>query len=157
MGPTNMDNLCSYCPPTPKSSTNQSYCVQGNWGLDTHNPQRMTGFFARAARPQIIAGVTDGMSNTFMAGEVIPSHCNWYWWAAHNFPMSNTTIPIGRLDLNISGNYYDSCGYKSFHPGGANFLMGDGRVQFVKNSINYITYNAVGSSRLGEVVDASTF
>jgi prepilin-type N-terminal cleavage/methylation domain-containing protein/prepilin-type processing-associated H-X9-DG protein len=158
MGPTNMDNKCRYCPPTPSGSTVQSYCVQGNWGLDaTPSNQKMTGMFARANFCQRIAGVKDGLSNTFMMGELVPTQCNWFYAFAHNFPMSNTTIPLGRLDLSISGNYWDSCGYKSFHAGGSNFLMGDGRVQFIKNSINYQTYNALGSSRLGEVLSSDAY
>jgi prepilin-type N-terminal cleavage/methylation domain-containing protein/prepilin-type processing-associated H-X9-DG protein len=158
MGPTDMDNKVNYCPPTPPGSKTQSYCVQGNWGIDTtpNNP-KMVGMFARSPTCQRIAAVKDGLSNTFMMGELIPTHCNWQYAFAHNFPMSATSIPLGRIDLTITGNYWDSCGFKSFHAGGANFLLGDGRVQFIKTSINYKAYNALGSSRLGEVVSADAY
>ena len=154
MGPTDMDDKVKYCPPTAPASKVQSFCIQGNWGLNKDLIPKMVGMFARAANCQRIAGVKDGMSNTFLAGELVPTHCNWHNAFGHNFPMSATSIPLGRLDLSISSAYSDSCGFKSFHPGGANFLMGDGRVQFVKNSINYQTYNALGSSRMGEVISA---
>ena len=158
MGPSNMDNLCNYCPPSPKSSGTQSYCAQGNWGLDaTPNNPRMVGFFARSPVCQRIAGVKDGMSNTIMVGEVLPAQCAWFYAFNQNFPMSNTTIPINRNDLNNPGAYYDSCGYKSNHAGGVNFTMGDGSVKFLKNSINYATYNALGSARLGEVISSDQY
>ena len=154
-GPSNMDNLCNYCPPSPKSSGTQSYCAQGNWGVD--NSGKMVAFFARSPLSQRISGVKDGMSNTLMVGEVLPATCNWYYAASQNFPIAGTVIPLNRLDLTIPGNYYDSCGYKSNHAGGVNFTMGDGSVKFLKTSINYQTYNALGSARLGEVVSSDQY
>ena len=45
----------------------------------------------------------------------------------------------------------------SLHPGGANVLMGDGSVRFVKQSINLLTWQAVCSRSNGEVVSADAF
>ena len=46
---------------------------------------------------------------------------------------------------------------RSRHPGGVNALMGDGSVKFAKDSINYITWRALGSSQGGEVVSSDAF
>jgi len=45
-----------------------------------------------------------------------------------------------------------SFGFRSYHPGGANFLVGDGTVKFVKQTINLQTYQALGTRANGEVI-----
>jgi prepilin-type N-terminal cleavage/methylation domain-containing protein/prepilin-type processing-associated H-X9-DG protein len=170
MGPTNMDSKVPYCPPTPSGSTVQSWCSQGNWGAT--NPQSkagtLTGFFARFEQSQRMAGVTDGLSNTFLVGETLPNDCRWFGAFNHNFPMSSTAIQLNQLSLIgqnafgvtgiTNGNaYWATCGYKSRHPGGANFLMGDGSSRFIKSSISYQIYNQLGSSAMSEVISADAF
>ncbi|MHC5538792.1 DUF1559 family PulG-like putative transporter, partial [Singulisphaera rosea] len=44
--------------------------------------------------------------------------------------------------------------YGSMHPGGANFLMGDGSVRFVKETINPGIYSALGTRAGGEIISA---
>jgi len=162
MGPTNMDNKVPYCPPTPSGSTNQSYCVQGNWGSTSSSMSgRLVGFFGRWELCQRIAGVTDGMSNTFFVGETLPDQCKYYGAYNHNFPMAPTSIPLNMIHL-IKGavtnsTYYQVCGFKSRHSGGSNFLMGDGTVKFVKESINYQVFNSLGSAGMGEIVSADQY
>jgi prepilin-type N-terminal cleavage/methylation domain-containing protein/prepilin-type processing-associated H-X9-DG protein len=48
-------------------------------------------------------------------------------------------------------------GLSSWHPGGANVLMCDGSVKFLKNSTNQQTIWALGSKNQGEVIDASSY
>jgi prepilin-type processing-associated H-X9-DG protein len=50
-----------------------------------------------------------------------------------------------------------SKGFKSMHPGGTNFLMGDGSVKFLKASISIPTYAALGSRAGGEVIGADSY
>jgi prepilin-type processing-associated H-X9-DG protein len=45
-------------------------------------------------------------------------------------------------------------GFRSNHPGGANFLFGDGSVRFLKETINMATYRALSTRKLGEVISA---
>jgi prepilin-type N-terminal cleavage/methylation domain-containing protein/prepilin-type processing-associated H-X9-DG protein len=53
------------------------------------------------------------------------------------------------LSLNIAA--------RSKHPGGVNSLMADGHVQFVKNSINVLVWQALGSRNGGEVISADGY
>ncbi len=45
----------------------------------------------------------------------------------------------------------------SYHPGGLNYLFGDGSVKFLKLSINLGVYAALGTRAGGEVVGADAF
>ncbi|APW63811.1 DUF1559 domain-containing protein [Paludisphaera borealis] len=47
--------------------------------------------------------------------------------------------------------------FRSNHPGGGNFAMADGSVRFVKDSINYVAYRALGSRASGEVISADAY
>jgi len=61
----------------------------------------------------------------------------------------------GGTNSNASDGQYQNA--TSNHPGGANFLFGDGGVRFIKSSINMRTYWALGSRALGEVVSSDSY
>jgi prepilin-type N-terminal cleavage/methylation domain-containing protein/prepilin-type processing-associated H-X9-DG protein len=71
----------------------------------------------------------------------------------------NSTSPdcasftIGNLGPAGSGMYAS----RSFHPGGVNTLFSDGSVRFVKDSINQLTWWAIGTKNGGEVVSADSY
>ena len=44
-----------------------------------------------------------------------------------------------------------------FHPSGANILLGDGSVRFLKDTVNLATVWALGSRAQGEVISADQF
>ncbi len=48
-------------------------------------------------------------------------------------------------------------GFRSQHPGGANFAFADGSVKFIKNSISVPVYRALGTRALGEVIGADQY
>ena len=48
-------------------------------------------------------------------------------------------------------------GPRSFHSGGVNVLMLDGHVQFIKDSVNLVTWRALATRANGEVVSADAF
>jgi prepilin-type processing-associated H-X9-DG protein len=107
---------------------------------------------AATPRPRL-AEVTDGLSNTFMVGETLPTHCVWQSVFVPNFPLSGTMIPLNTMEAAATNvNPGRVCGYKSLHPNGASFAMGDGSVRFVSRTIDYRLYNYIGSRAGGEQV-----
>jgi prepilin-type N-terminal cleavage/methylation domain-containing protein/prepilin-type processing-associated H-X9-DG protein len=157
----------------------------GYWGTTFGPPDGFTlgsgtmrGYFdyRSTGKPSTVASVTDGTSNTLMAGEVIPSRAAdsnfWYFNGAY----AGTTVPLGwnsntyPADApNCVGQWQNSTapngcrfsaaakGFVSFHPGGSNFLFGDGSVRFLKNSISLVIYCALGSRAGGEVVSSDAY
>jgi len=66
---------------------------------------------------------------------------------------------------NCSANYISSWGQdfwgtsnaSSLHPGGVNVCMTDGSVRFIKDTVNQVTWWAIGSRNGGEVVSADSY
>lgn len=162
MGPTHMDQ-CPFCPAGSTPSEN-NYCCQG-WNFGTNGnaglgipPGTFAGMFGRSNKSIRLAEVSDGLSNTFMAGETIPKHCVFMSAFNHNFPLSGTMIPLNTMESAAGGTpqagtmWFRTCGYKSLHPNGANFAMADGSIRFVPRSIDYRLYNSLGTRAGGEQV-----
>ena len=121
-----------------------------------------------------ISSVTDGTSNSIMVGEVIPSQAADSNFWNENGGTAGTTIPINwnsntipAADPTCKGQWQNavlgcrfgaaSKGFKSMHPGGANFLFADGSVRFLKSSISTATYASLGSRNGGEVISADAY
>jgi prepilin-type N-terminal cleavage/methylation domain-containing protein/prepilin-type processing-associated H-X9-DG protein len=83
---------------------------------------------------------TGAIFNACFAGAALPP--DW---------IKNSAIPGGPC------NQLGQWGFRSFHPGGGNFAMGDGSVKFIKNSINLVTYRGLGTRNLGEIVSADQY
>ena len=161
MGPTHMGQ-CPFCP-AGDTPSEQNYCCQG-WSYGTNgNPAlgipagAFAGMFGRSRRSLRLAEVTDGLSTTFMAGETIPKHCTFMGVFSLNFCVSGTSIPINTMEDDSRSypnafNWFRTCGYKSFHPNGANFAMGDGSVRFIRTQIDYRIYNHLGTRAGGEQI-----
>lgn len=151
MGPTEPDQ-CFYCP-----RGNPSYCCQGhNYGT-ANPPNNSVGMFGRYPRGFRLGDVKDGLTNTIMAGETLPGHCIHNVAFGGNFPMAGTMIPLNNMmgegkTAHGDPKHWHTCGYKSLHTGGANFLMGDGSVRFFAEFIDYRLYNGLGTRAGHEVV-----
>ena len=55
------------------------------------------------------------------------------------------------------GPTYASVASRSYHPGGVNALFADGSVHWIKNSVNYQTWRALGSVGGGEVISSDSY
>lgn len=145
MGPTEMGRSgCPFCP-DPRPSPNNICCQSSNFGSDRNDS---VGMFGRHITTIKLEDVKDGTSHTIMAGETIPSHCAFMGAYAPNFPLTSTNIPINVMEDGAGTwtNWNRTCGYKSYHPGGANFVMGDGSVHFFPETIDYpYLFNALGT------------
>ena len=113
------------------------------------------GRYAWAAR---IAEIPDGLSNTFLVGECVGRTSIVVNWAVESF--ATTAYPINYQTRSLVANpptqanprWDESIAFRSYHPGGANFLLCDGSVRFVKDSIAGSTYRALASREGAEVI-----
>lgn len=128
-----------------------------------------SGIFARAEWAASIREITDGTSHTIAVGEVLPE-CNFElirfgWWNSQAF-YAHTSVPINYDSCTQTApgypapqtcgtyfNYNTNAGFKSKHPGGAQFVLADGSVQFISDSIDYRNYQRLGDRRDGESVE----
>jgi prepilin-type N-terminal cleavage/methylation domain-containing protein/prepilin-type processing-associated H-X9-DG protein len=113
------------------------------------NTDSCAGIFCRRHLPTDLKTVTDGTSRTFAAGETLPTHWVWNCVFCDNFPVSSTHIPLNTMLRNDTPTappgYWEISGYKSEHPGGVNFVMVDGSVHFFSETLDYVTYNMLGT------------
>jgi len=147
-------------------------CYKGNLGDNTTGPfpgsnnaygdlngtlPTATGMFWRAQMVVSIAAVTDGTSNTMLAGEALPNTCNWNAWSESNSSVATVSIPMNQKvnrDRTQPGYCY---GFRSQHPGGMNVAFADGSVRFLKETIAVPVYRAISTRAGGEVVSADSF
>lgn len=155
MGPTHMDN-CPFCPdPNPGVG---NWCCRGfNFASTTgagFEAGDYQGMFGRHFKTIRFNDVTDGLSNTLMAGETLPKHCLWNSAFSPNFSTTSTNIPLNTLENagNSASNWFRTCGFKSKHQNGANFVYGDGSVHFVRTNIDFRLFNDLGTRAGGETV-----
>ncbi|WP_168189389.1 DUF1559 domain-containing protein [Paludisphaera borealis] len=133
------------------------------------------------------AGVTDGLSNTVFASEKTPYLADATWvgiipgyrhFAYNAFASAGTggdgvnyDYPGAILASHSGPSLYEvpqvihppnsplghTDEFYALHPGGANVLMGDGSVRFVKQSINLLAWQALSSRSNGEVISADAY
>jgi prepilin-type N-terminal cleavage/methylation domain-containing protein/prepilin-type processing-associated H-X9-DG protein len=80
---------------------------------------------------------------------VVPPNSKNFPW--HTCLMSGSACPTCAMDgttfVNASSN----------HPGGCNFALADGSVRFIKDSINMLTYQSLGTRASGEIVSSDSY
>ena len=96
------------------------------------------------------ADIPDGSSTTILVGEKLTTDLDLGWISGTNATLRNTGTPInGAIALTtieIVG------GFASRHPGGANFMFGDGSIRFLHNTIPQDLYRRLGNRGDGELV-----
>lgn len=129
-----------------------------------------------------LAGIIDGTSNTFMAGEMHYTIKGWTYSSTSTSPPGSagqprtgstnwvfghpgqgnceatTMVPMNTRDYfpTSDPDYWKKSGlyaFRSVHSGGGgNFLLCDGSVRFIRDNIAFTTYQALGSRNGGEAV-----
>jgi prepilin-type N-terminal cleavage/methylation domain-containing protein/prepilin-type processing-associated H-X9-DG protein len=80
-------------------------------------------------------------------------------WTPPNTPPCQNSIDawnVGSLGVGFIGAY-GAPSANSLHPGGVNVGFCDGSVHFIKNTVNYITWWALGSRSMGEVISSDAY
>jgi prepilin-type N-terminal cleavage/methylation domain-containing protein/prepilin-type processing-associated H-X9-DG protein len=126
----------------------------------SHAKDPCEGMICRNITGVALQKVTDGLSKTIMASETLPAHTAYNCAFCTNFPVISTHIPINLMESDedlpeatrrAGGQpHWRHAGFKSKHTNGINVLMGDGSVSFVDASIDYVTFNVMGSRSRGD-------
>ena len=132
-----------------------------------------SGIFWRECSGVSLAQITDGTSNTFLAGEQLMQVTNWNSWVEANQSIGSTALPLNYVAPGVriggtfgstvisngtsdTGSWHHWYTFRSQHPGGGNFALCDGSVKFIKNTINFQVYQALSTRNLGEVISADS-
>jgi prepilin-type N-terminal cleavage/methylation domain-containing protein/prepilin-type processing-associated H-X9-DG protein len=145
-------------------------------GRGTAASARADGMFSRCIQFGIRDAV-DGTSNTILMGErsffdpffdrcgpetgtttTMIGNWGWVWFGAEGNAFLGTGVPINFL-IRSCADFTDPLRYDdrinafgSNHTGGATFALADGSVRFFSQSIDPLSFNALGTRGGGEVV-----
>lgn len=152
--------------PTAVFENPDCYCVHPWKALaqaPADSPTNFAGPFTRLGTRMKLSQVTDGLSNTLFFGEVRPQfseHARNGWSGSNNGSGYCTTLIPINFDTSKetspdpcqrSYNWNTEVGFKSAHVGGASFLLGDGSVRFVSQTLDHNLYQAIGGKQDGQV------
>jgi hypothetical protein len=115
---------------------------------DCHNTSPCNGVFFRNSYqfPKRWERFSDGTANTFIVGEDLPRHNRRSVWCFANGDWGSTHIPLNyKPEPATPDDYWNVMGFRSDHPGGVNFLIGDGQVRFIPTDVDYSVYRALGT------------
>jgi prepilin-type N-terminal cleavage/methylation domain-containing protein len=159
-GPTGTSGTGNPSCPCAEGAIWNSYVTPG------YSESKPAGPFTRLGNRYMcrMADVTDGLSSTIFFGEVrrdCSGHNRGGWARTNNGQgLFTTLIPINYSSCDL-GNNPDGCkrhcnwnmefGFKSLHPGGSQFVFGDGAVHFLPETIDHWNYQALGDRAGGKV------
>jgi prepilin-type N-terminal cleavage/methylation domain-containing protein/prepilin-type processing-associated H-X9-DG protein len=128
------------------------------------NEENFAGPFTRLGVRSKPAQITDGLSKTIFVGEVrvnCSEHAQAGWAHTNNGNGYCTTLVKINFDscnefapdpCNRPKTWNTEVGFKSLHPGGAQFLFGDGSVHFLSETVDYQLYQYLGAKADGHSV-----
>lgn len=115
--------------------------------------------FDRRRGPAIkMRDTVDGTSNTLFVGEISPEWYAWPSWFSWHAPFSTHRSPnhVHRIYRRVGSRTASQHGWtegftaNSFHPGGCHFLLVDGSIQFVTETIDLTAYQQLGHPQDGK-------
>lgn len=128
---------------------------------NAHNSVACNGVLWRNSyfRPISIRRIIDGTSKTFLVGESVVEqdyHSAAFYsdgdFATCGIPLNY--FEYGATPEDIIAEWWKFRGFKSLHPGGVQFVLCDGSVQFIQENISTAAYRAM-ATRDGEEVIGS--
>jgi prepilin-type N-terminal cleavage/methylation domain-containing protein/prepilin-type processing-associated H-X9-DG protein len=126
-----------------------------DWSCDGYWPRRDADGILFQGSEISTNKITDGTSHTLMAGELVgsgPGTNDGYFWVSWNVLHTRNGINLP-LQIPPSGAWVlDETGFSSYHPGGCNFVLGDGSVQFISESIDQAVLSAMTTRAADDVV-----
>jgi prepilin-type N-terminal cleavage/methylation domain-containing protein/prepilin-type processing-associated H-X9-DG protein len=152
----------------PTAHANSPTCnCSNNWNnfalAPYEVPTDFAGPFYRGGRPTRMSDCTDGLSNTIYFGEVrrdCSIHIQQGWMRSNDGNgLVSTQVPINydscstdpaASPCNRPCNWSTELAFKSRHPGGAQFVFGDGSVHFLSETIDHWNYQYLGAKADGE-------
>ena len=141
-----------------KAATSSYAFVQGSLGPDVAShlaKYENNGLFLYVRRRRADQ-VSDGLSQTFMIGEVVSSDTwessnTWSYALVHADCLRTTENPLNtRPGAGITVERQNGA-FASYHPGGAIFSYGDGHAEFIEDGIEFKAYQALSTISLGEI------
>lgn len=121
--------------------------------------------FGYANTPNSFGSIVDGSAQTFAVGETTYNMRDFTWPStlpslagSMRFGTARWGVGYPQVSMGTTGRPFNlhraagNGGFQSMHPQGANFLMIDGSVHFVSQTIERSVYRALGSRDGGEVV-----
>lgn len=145
------------CQVPPLSPNINCLSQQAGW-YDKGSP----GMFANGPIAYQIKQCTDGTSHTFLIGETMTARNPLRGYFKSSQSVASTNPPPNNSFLYFAqcpaepGNW-DEClmrmgGFDSFHSGGVAMALVDGSVQFINETIDYVTWVCLGNRADGLVV-----
>ena len=139
------------------------------WRNSAHNAPGVTYTQDAWDNQANVKNYLQGCNTVWNAGTTLPNGRGLRWdWGSPGQSLFNTIVPPNssiypwsscrdNCDQNCNTDRSSFANATSEHAGGANFLMADGSVKFVKNSVNTQTYWALGTRSRGEVISAESY
>lgn len=141
-----------------------AYSQWNTYAQHAYGALSASGPFCRNDNSCRLAEITDGLSSTIFFGEVVAA-CNnnqRRGWVHSDttqgsvstiFPINYDTCNKTATDgCHADNNWNISFGFKSRHPGGAQFGFGDGSVHFLSQSIDHWNFQWLGAKADGKIV-----
>ncbi|MBN1912216.1 MAG: DUF1559 domain-containing protein [Pirellulales bacterium] len=150
----------------PAATGSYAFCsgsIGAAGGLEQDIKYDNTGVFYYVVSHSV-RDITDGVSKTFFAGEVFAGHTQdssniWSRGLREMDTLRSTSNPMNSWpgDPIAMTNYglHVNGAFASRHPGGANFVFGDGHVAFVEENIDAFVYMGLSTRNGQEAINDS--